>query len=154
MADLDDNANLAFLNLSAGDEQLCRAAFNDDGSGKAILEGNSTLLPNMLCMKLLDPNSRSANAQICQMAVHSIPYGDPDNLNSYLDIQKLTSMNTKQCSTVAGAKISEKLGYQAIEQLSADLSLVWSSPIAQSHFLGDTCMVDLSFGNLTNGAHS
>ena len=71
MADPDDNANLAFLNLPAGDEQLCRAVFNDDGSAKAILGGNSTLLPNMLCMKLLDPNARSANAQILQMAVHT-----------------------------------------------------------------------------------
>ena len=83
MADPDDNANLAFLNLPEGNPPLCRAAFNDDGSGKAILGGNSTLLPNMLCMKLLDPNARSATAQILQMAVHSLPYGDPDNLNSY-----------------------------------------------------------------------
>ena len=102
MADPDDNAFLAFLNLPAGNYRLCRDVFNDDGSGKSILSGQSSLLPNIMSQQLLSPDKKNDVAKMAQMAIFPLNYGDLDDgqLLDYQDASKITQVNAKQYSAV------------------------------------------------------
>ena len=123
MADQDDNAYLAFLNLSAGNGQLCRSVFNDNGSAKSILEGQNSLLPNIMSQQVLSPANKSDVAKMAQMAVFPLPYGELDNLLAYQDASKITQINTKQYSALVSTKLNDKAGYKEVEKFATNFSL-------------------------------
>ena len=154
MADPDDNAFLAFLNLPAGNYRLCRDVFNDDGSGKSILSGQSSLLPHIMSQQLLSPDKKNDVAKLAQMAIFPLNYGDlaDGQLLDYQDASKITQVNAKQYSALVTTKMNDKAGYKEVEKFATNFSLIWNHPFAQEHILGATCLLPTSTGNVSQGA--
>ena len=152
MAALDDNADFAFLGLSAGDPAVCNAVFNEDGLAKSILGGQSSLLPSFMSQQVLTSDNKKDVAKTAQMAIFPLPTGDLDDLLAYQDVAKIVQINSKQHSAVVNMKLNDKAGHKAVEKFATTMGLMFVHPLAQAHYYGITCLNPISFGNVSQGA--